>query len=79
MTPEQRENRNKRAREYYEKNKEVLKERNNQRSKDYYKENKDIILSKLNNEDNKKRLKESKTRIDYLEKLGFAKTQKNKI
>jgi len=34
MTPEQRENRNKRAREYYEKNKEVLKERNNKRSKD---------------------------------------------
>ncbi len=28
---------------------------------------------------NKKRLKESKTRIDYLEKLGFAKTKKNKI
>jgi len=57
MSSEQ-EIRNQRAREYYHRNKDEIKERNNERSKQYYKEHKDEILYKLNDETNKKRLQE---------------------
>lgn len=58
LTEEQREIRNKRAREYYHRNKELLKQRNNERAKQYYKEHKDEILDKLNTDYNKQRIQE---------------------
>jgi len=48
-TLEQKEIRNKRAREYYHKNKETTKSKNNERSKQYYKENRQDILERLSN------------------------------
>ena len=43
MSSEQ-EIRNKRAREYYHRNKAEIKERNNERSKQYYKEHKSVFM-----------------------------------
>ena len=54
----EKEIRNQRAKEYYQKNKDEIKQRNNERSKKYYHEHKHEILSRLQDETNKKRLQE---------------------